>query len=379
MLVPERISPPEASGAPESRLPVCELWMLPFRASLVVEAADEEHLLAEVGRAARAPCPAPCPCLRPWPTTPCRGTRCRRRARPAAPAASLALRPAGGSSPQTLQRLEPGQRHARRRGRGATCGGRTVVCVIGGLESLGCRARAKWSRPRRRHDLMQGIGDHCIAPADLAELPAPDDRLDRGADAVIVRFRARLASRRAAARRRAAPRGPARSPAACGRTAARSPRGGRVSRYVRKPVEPSNCVPSMSFALRVDRAVAQVLLAAPADRVVSLRGRSRTGRSADGRPRTSRRCVCFSTSWRTVRPSVAASSSGSCGTPLGGLGSRSPSRTSLIQLPRRIGLVRDAPDCLARVVARPGCRRGRTAFTPSTRRHSARRSRPGMP
>ena len=32
-LVPERISPPEASGAPESRLPVCELWMLPFCAS----------------------------------------------------------------------------------------------------------------------------------------------------------------------------------------------------------------------------------------------------------------------------------------------------------------------------------------------------------
>ncbi len=33
MLVPERISPPEASGAPESRLPVCELWMLPLSAS----------------------------------------------------------------------------------------------------------------------------------------------------------------------------------------------------------------------------------------------------------------------------------------------------------------------------------------------------------
>ena len=49
-LVPERISPPEASGAPESRLPVCELWMLPFSASLVVEAADEEQLLAEVGQ-----------------------------------------------------------------------------------------------------------------------------------------------------------------------------------------------------------------------------------------------------------------------------------------------------------------------------------------
>ena len=61
--------------------------------------------------------------------------------------------------------------------------------------------------------------------------------------------------------------------------------------------------------------------------------------------------MCFSTSWRTVSPCVAASSSGSCGTPFGGFGSRSPSRTSLIQLPRRIGLVREAPDCLASVVA----------------------------
>ena len=33
MLVPDRISPPAASGAPESRLPVCELWMFPLVAS----------------------------------------------------------------------------------------------------------------------------------------------------------------------------------------------------------------------------------------------------------------------------------------------------------------------------------------------------------
>ena len=32
MLVPDRISPPEASGAPDSWLPVCELWMFPFSA-----------------------------------------------------------------------------------------------------------------------------------------------------------------------------------------------------------------------------------------------------------------------------------------------------------------------------------------------------------
>jgi hypothetical protein len=32
-LVPERISPPLASGAPERMLPVCEEWMFPLSAS----------------------------------------------------------------------------------------------------------------------------------------------------------------------------------------------------------------------------------------------------------------------------------------------------------------------------------------------------------
>ena len=68
---------------------------------------------------------------------------------------------------------------------------------------------------------------------------------------------------------------------------------------------------------------------------------------------------------------MAASSSGSGGTPLGGRGSRSPSSTSLTQLPRRMGLVRDAPDCLASVVAWARMPPREYVFTPSTRRHSA--------
>jgi hypothetical protein len=48
MLVPERISPPEASGAPERRLPVCELWNVTLHRLVVVDAADEEHAFAEV-------------------------------------------------------------------------------------------------------------------------------------------------------------------------------------------------------------------------------------------------------------------------------------------------------------------------------------------
>ena len=36
MLVPERISPPEASGAPESRLPVIELWPVPILGQLTL-------------------------------------------------------------------------------------------------------------------------------------------------------------------------------------------------------------------------------------------------------------------------------------------------------------------------------------------------------
>ncbi len=44
--------------------------------------------------------------------------------------------------------------------------------------------------------------------------------------------------------------------------------------------------------------------------------------------------------------------------------------TSLTQLPRRIGLVRDAPDCFASVVAWPRMPPRENFFTPSTRRHS---------
>ena len=54
--------------------------------------------------------------------------------------------------------------------------------------------------------------------------------------------------------------------------------------------------------------------------------------------------LCRSISSRSVTPSGAASASG--GTSFGGRGSFSPSTTSLSQLPRRIGLVRDAPEFL---------------------------------
>ncbi len=109
-------------------------------------------------------------------------------------------------------------------------------------------------------------------------------------------------------------------------------------------------MPSGSLARVSIGPVAQVLVAAAADGVEAFQ---REAERVDPPWQTAHfgSLVCFSTSCRTVRPSVAASSSGSCGTSLGGRGSFSPSSTSLTQLPRRIGLVREAPDCLASVVA----------------------------
>ena len=78
-------------------------------------------------------------------------------------------------------------------------------------------------------------------------------------------------------------------------------------------------MPSMSLAWVSIGRSAQVLVAAAADGVEAFQ-REAEGVDplvADGA--LGDRCVCFSTSCRTVRPSVAASSSGSCGTSFGGL------------------------------------------------------------
>ena len=114
----------------------------------------------------------------------------------------------------------------------------------------------------------------------------------------------------------------------------------------------------------VDGVTGEVFIAAAADRVEAF---EREAEAVD--PRVAAGAVasrlCFSTSCRTERPPPLASSSGNCGTPLGGLGSFSPSKTSETQLPRRIGLVRDAPDCFARVVGEPenaAAARGADAF-----------------
>ena len=84
---------------------------------------------------------------------------------------------------------------------------------------------------------------------------------------VVVLRPAASASRRAAARRKAARRGPGRSRAACGRTAAE-----RVAALRQQVVSQARrgrrtSVPSISLRVRVDRPVAQVLVAAAADGV----------------------------------------------------------------------------------------------------------------
>ena len=76
---------------------------------------------------------------------------------------------------------------------------------------------------------------------------------------------------------------------------------------------------------------------------------------------------CCAISCRSVSPwgTVSARS----GTFFGGFGSFSPRSTSLSQLPRRIGLVRDAPDCVASADASPRMPPRPCFRTPSTRRH----------
>ena len=61
-----------------------------------------------------------------------------------------------------------------------------------------------------------------------------------------------------------------------------------------------------------------------------------------------------------------------------GRGNFSPSSTSQTQLPRRVGLVREAPDCFASVVDCARIPPRETFFTPSTRLHSAPFT-PGIP
>ena len=124
MLVPERISPPEASGAPESRLPVCELWMLPFRASALYrprmksifsrKSVERREHLAQLHRLALALGP------------PLLAVEAVAREEDGQPHRRLAgAAPPAGSSPQTRQRLQPGQGHRHAERRGGTCGGRS--------------------------------------------------------------------------------------------------------------------------------------------------------------------------------------------------------------------------------------------------------------
>ena len=196
------------------------------------------------------------------------------------------------------------------------------------------------------------FGKRDVLAANFAELPAADDRLDGRRQPVVVRGQLLLHFRRAAARRKAAPPGPGRSRAACGRTAARTRRGASSAGSLRRPSRPSNsrAVHAACARVSIGRSPRSLSRRRPmASKPSSEKPNGSIRSMADGALRS--RCVCFSTSCRTVRPSVAVSSSGSCGTSFGGRGSFSPSSTSLTQLPRRMGLVRDAPDCLASVVA----------------------------
>ena len=203
---------------------------VPLLGLLVVQAADEQHLLAEVGRAARAPCRAPGPSPRPWPTTRCCGSRCRRRAPPAAPAARSAAPGPTARRPRpaaTPARAAP----SRRPGRGAS------IVARGGSRSWRRSTRDGISDRRFESIAIRISGDSDQVP-DPSRQPSPacprwsrNGRLrtivsSAAREAIAVRIAAAGASRRSAARRRAARRGPGRSPAACGRSCGGTPPGG---------------------------------------------------------------------------------------------------------------------------------------------------------
>ena len=387
MLVPERISPPEAKRRTGEQVAGLRAVDVPLEGLFVVQAADEQHLLAEVGRAARAPGPAPCRCPGPWPTTPCCGSRCRRTARRAAPAPALpGLRRSRLVAPD-VQRLQPGQGHrhadaAEERSPGKVVqghdrprGGASLPKVIvnrfrvQGMQFVALRPPGWLSATRqtgRRARESRGTGG-------CGRSSRRPPRTDSRSLPVVA------ASRRAAARRRAGRRGPGRSPAACGRTAAATASRRCGEQVVAQPVEavelgavaqpgaacrsagrpgpcsrrrpmaskPSSAKPNGSIrtwqldALRVAGVLLDEL---PHGQLVGRRfvvGQQRhvLGRAAAAsRPAALRRPSCRAGSgWCATRPTAWPAS------PPG-----------------------------------PGCRRGRTPSTPSTRRHSGPLT-PGMP
>ena len=84
---------------------------VPLVGLVVVQAADEEHLLAEVGQRREHLAQAPCSCRRPWPTTPAVETVAgEEHGQPHRRLAGLAG-PPGFIAPDA-ERLEPGQSHA---------------------------------------------------------------------------------------------------------------------------------------------------------------------------------------------------------------------------------------------------------------------------
>ena len=165
-------------------------------------------------------------CLRPWPTTPCCGSRCRRTARPAAPALRSAARAPSARRPRRCSDsshgsaiVTPRPRSNVRREKSVCC---HVDCSSAFESSWHCRCDVmRLIVIRHRPRSLPRISRNCR----LRTIVSTAAR-----DAVVVASPAVAASRRAAARRKAARRGPGRSRAACGRTAAGTRRAACVSR-----------------------------------------------------------------------------------------------------------------------------------------------------
>ena len=149
-----------------------------------------------------------------------------------------------------------------------------------------------------------GLGSLIIrgfSAADLAELAAPDDRLDRGADAEIMCLESACISSSSGSSESCTARR-ARSPAACGRTGA----GTASRRVVKQVIAQAVEAVELGAVHESSRACRSAGRPGPCSRGGrwrrSLRARSRTGRSAAWQTTHFASLVCFSTSCRTVSP-----------------------------------------------------------------------------
>ena len=179
--MPDRMAPPNASRAPESKLPVCELWMFPFKACSLYRPRMTSSFSFWFSRGCK-PCPAPLP-GHPWPTTLCYGTRCRKRSRQIA--AGLAGRfGSPGLTAPCGERFHPGSAMDIPRPRSIVR--RVAPVKTGGL------CLTSWQNSSDRSWVGLFLVEQRRESSMMAKLRTIDHCLDGGLNTVVVSGQASL-------------------------------------------------------------------------------------------------------------------------------------------------------------------------------------------